>query len=74
MRESLVHRYICIVKTPLSALDRADGSTHRVGLESRKEFDMKYVAGYHKDNQLLNSLFLLIKVGSRNHIFHPRIF
>jgi hypothetical protein len=40
----------------------------------QKQFDMKYVAGYHADNQFLNSLFLLVKVGSRNHVFQPLIF
>jgi hypothetical protein len=41
------------------------GSNHIAGLELRKEFDMKYVAGYHEDDQFLNSLFLLVKVSSK---------
>jgi hypothetical protein len=58
----------------LSTVNRDSGNIRVTGLGLPKEFDMKYVAGYHEDNRVLNSLFLWIKVGSRNQVFQPLIF
>jgi hypothetical protein len=49
------------------------GNTQATGLESRKEFDMKYVAGYHLMIAGVIPVFLLVKIGLRTYVFQPRI-
>jgi hypothetical protein len=64
-RNSVLGNHRIKLKPSLSSLNRFGGNTQQVGLRLLKEFDMKYVAGYHEDNQFMNSLVLLAKIGSR---------